>query len=119
MAVTAFHDGAIAPVCHVDLLSGSPLKGPEDLKHYTLITYLTEPYPGANGSRQAGTEMDAAQETRRFEQMFFALQATQERMGIGLFPLFLVVDELMNGELCCLFGDLGLRKRGIGHSGRE
>jgi hypothetical protein len=55
--------------------------------------------------------MDAAQETRRFEQMFFAPQATQERMGIGLFPLFLVVDELMNGELCLPFGDLGLRKR--------
>jgi LysR family glycine cleavage system transcriptional activator len=55
--------------------------------------------------------MDAAQETLRFEQMFFALQATQERMGIGLFPLFLVVDELMNGQLCLPFGDLGLRKR--------
>ena len=101
----------IAPVCHVDLLSGSPLKGPEDLKHCTLITYLTEPYPWSQWFAQAGTEMDAAQETRRFEQMFFALQATQERMGIGLFPLFLVVDELMNGELCLPFGDLGLRKR--------
>ncbi len=32
-------------------------------------------------------------------------------MGIGLFPLFLVVDELLNGELCLPFGDLGLRKR--------
>jgi LysR family glycine cleavage system transcriptional activator len=43
--------------------------------------------------------------------MFFALQATLERIGIGLFPLFLVIDELIAGQLCLPFGDLGLRKR--------
>jgi len=101
----------IAPVCHASLLSGTQLKRPEELRRHTLITYLTEPYPWSQWFAQAGAEMDAAQETLRFEQMFFALQATQERMGIGLFPLFLVVDELMNGQLCLPFGDLGLRKR--------
>ena len=101
----------IAPVCHVDLLSGALLRKPEDLQRHTLITYLTEPYPWAQWFAHAGARMNAAQETLRFEQMFFALQATQERMGVGLFPLFLVVDELLNGEMCLPFGDLGLRKR--------
>ena len=32
-------------------------------------------------------------------------------MGIGLFPLFLAVDELMSGQLRLPFGELGLRKR--------
>jgi LysR family transcriptional regulator, glycine cleavage system transcriptional activator len=101
----------IAPVCHPDLLSRHPLATPDDLKHHTLVTYLTEPYNWNQWLAQAGGEMGAAQETLRFEQMFFALQATQERLGIGLFPLFLVIDELMAGQLCLPFGDLGLRKR--------
>ncbi|SHN68733.1 LysR substrate-binding domain-containing protein [Bradyrhizobium erythrophlei] len=101
----------IAPVCHVDLLSRQRLGKPQDLKDHTLITYLTEPYPWRQWFSQAGVEIDAAQETLRFEQMFFALQATQERMGIGLFPLFLVIDELISGQLCLPFGELGLRKR--------
>jgi LysR family transcriptional regulator, glycine cleavage system transcriptional activator len=101
----------IAPVCHVDLLPRGKLSTPGDLRHHTLITYLTEPYDWNRWLAQAGGEMAAQQATLRFEQMFFALQATQERMGIGLFPLFLVIDELMAGQLCLPFGDLGLRKR--------
>ena len=101
----------IAPVCHVDLLSRGPLQAPEDLRHHTLITYLTEPYDWSQWLAQTDSEMTPQQETLRFEQMYFALQATQERMGIGLFPLFLVIEELMAGQLCLPFGGLGLRKR--------
>jgi LysR family glycine cleavage system transcriptional activator len=39
----------IAPVCHVDLLSRGRLKVPDDLRHHTLITYLTEPYNWSSG----------------------------------------------------------------------
>jgi LysR family transcriptional regulator, glycine cleavage system transcriptional activator len=101
----------IAPVCHVDLLSKGQLKTPADLRHHTLITYLTEPYAWNEWHAQVGAETTPERETLRFEQMFFALQATQERMGIGLFPLFLVIEELMAGQLCLPFGELGLRKR--------
>jgi LysR family transcriptional regulator, glycine cleavage system transcriptional activator len=87
------------------------LKTPDDLRHHTLITYLTEPYGWSQWFGQIGGSMAPRQETQRFEQMFFALQATQERMGVGLFPLFLVIDELMAGQLCLPFGGLGLRKR--------
>lgn len=101
----------IAPVCHVDLLSKGALGTPADLRRHTLITYLTEPYSWSQWLDQVGGQPAPQQETLRFEQMFFALQATQERMGIGLFPLFLVIEELMSGQLCLPFGDLGLRKR--------
>jgi len=101
----------IAPVCHVDLLAEGKLSTPADLVHHRLVTYLTEPYAWAQWLQQAGSEMAADQETLRFEQMYFALQAVQEKMGIGLFPLFLVIDELMAGKLCVPFGALGLRKR--------
>jgi LysR family transcriptional regulator, glycine cleavage system transcriptional activator len=101
----------IAPICHADLLVAGRLKTPRDLSNYRLLTYLTEPYDWQQWLAQAGCSMAAEQQTLRFEQMYFALQATQERMGIGLFPLFLVTDELIAGQLCVPFGAMGLRKR--------
>ena len=67
--------------------------------------------PNDPGSVSAGGEMSSNQTILRFEQMYFALQATQARMGVGLYPLFLVIDELVDKRLCVPFGSLGLRKR--------
>jgi LysR family glycine cleavage system transcriptional activator len=99
----------IAPVAHADL--ADQLTGPERLRTTRLITYLTEPYDWMRWFSLAGCDMAADQETLRFEQMFFALQAVQEGMGVGLFPLFLVVDQLTNGSMCLPFGPLGLQTR--------
>jgi LysR family glycine cleavage system transcriptional activator len=101
----------IAPVCHADLLARARLETPADLHGHTLITYITEPYDWRQWFARAGGEMSADQDVLRFEQMYFALQAMQEGMGVGLFPLFLVIDELMAKRLCVPFGALGLRKR--------
>jgi LysR family transcriptional regulator, glycine cleavage system transcriptional activator len=101
----------IAPVCHVDLLERGTLKIPADLTKHTLITYLTEPYDWRQWLVSAGGEMSSGQPTLRFEQMYFALQAAHERLGIGLFPLFLVIDDLISNRLCVPFGPLGVRKR--------
>lgn len=101
----------IAPVCHSDLLERGQLKTPDDLIKHTLITYLTEPYDWRQWLLSAGGEMSSNQTMLRFEQMYFALQATQERMGVGLYPLFLVIDDLVENKLCLPFGPLGLRKR--------
>jgi LysR family glycine cleavage system transcriptional activator len=101
----------IAPVCHVDLLERGALTTPADLTKHTLLTYLTEPYDWRQWLHSAGGEMSSGQSTLRFEQMYFALQAAQDRLGIGLFPLFLVIDDLVSRRLCVPFGPLGLRKR--------
>lgn len=101
----------IAPVCHVELLEQGQLRTPADLTNHTLITYLTEPYDWRQWLLSAGGEMSSNQRKLRFEQMYFALQATQERMGVGLYPLFLVIDELVDKRLCVPFGSLGIRKR--------
>jgi LysR family transcriptional regulator, glycine cleavage system transcriptional activator len=101
----------IAPVCHVELLEQEQLRTPADLTNHTLITYLTEPYDWKQWLLSAGGEMSSNQRKLRFEQMYFALQATQERMGVGLYPLFLVIDELVDKRLCVPFGALGIRKR--------
>ena len=101
----------IAPVCHVDLVMDGALREPGDLARHRLVTYLTEPYAWPEWLQNAGLVMAPEQEIQSFEQMYFALQAVQAGLGVGLFPLFLVIDELMSGELCVPFGALGLRKR--------
>jgi LysR family transcriptional regulator, glycine cleavage system transcriptional activator len=101
----------IAPVCHADLLERIPLQQPEDVGRLTLISYLTEPYGWAQWFERAGCAAPEKQDVLSFEQMYFALQAAQERLGIVLVPLFLVIDDLMAGRLCVPFGPLGVRKR--------
>lgn len=109
--VVPFMTELIAPVCHVDLADSAQLATPADLLEQTLITYLTEPYHWEEWFARAGAQMRTEQRTLSFEQMYFALQAMQERIGIGLFPLFLVIDELKAGSLCVPFGSLGHRRR--------
>jgi LysR family transcriptional regulator, glycine cleavage system transcriptional activator len=101
----------IAPVCRVDLLQTVPLRTHHDLSRCRLLTYLTEPYDWQQWFSAVGSTPSADQATLRFEQMYFALQAVQDGMGIGLFPLFLVMDELVAGSLCVPFGELGVRQR--------
>lgn len=112
---TPFMTEFIAPVCHVDLLERSALTTPDDLRGHTLITYLTEPYDWGSWLEQAGAPgLSSTQSILRFEQMYFALHAVQERMGIALLPLFLVIDDLIERRLCVPFGPLGLRRREYG-----
>lgn len=101
----------IAPVCHADVLAQGHLATLDGVRNHRLISYLTEPYSWAEWLDHVGTEMPEGQETQRFEQMYFALQAVQDKLGIGLFPLFLITDELETGQLRVPFDTLGLRKR--------
>jgi LysR family glycine cleavage system transcriptional activator len=47
----------------------------------------------------------------QFEQMYFALQAAAEGLGLVLVPLFLVADDIIAGRLCAPFGMTAARKR--------
>jgi LysR family glycine cleavage system transcriptional activator len=47
----------------------------------------------------------------QFEQMYFALQAAAEGLGVVLVPLFLVADEVIAGRLCAPFGLRVARQR--------
>jgi LysR family glycine cleavage system transcriptional activator len=109
--VVPFMTELTAPICHAELAAEVRLREPADLKALSLVTYLTEPYGWDDWFARAGVERAPDQSTLRFEQMYFALQAVQERMGIGLFPLFLVIEDLAAGRLATPFGPLGLRKR--------
>jgi LysR family glycine cleavage system transcriptional activator len=101
----------VAPVCHVDLLERLPLLQPQELQNHTLIGYATEPY-GWNEWLDAAQCPDLKPAgSLKFEQMFFALQAASEGLGLVLVPLFLVIDDIVSGRLCVPFGPLAVRRR--------
>lgn len=103
----------IAPVCHVDLVEGAKIKRPQDLAQHTLISYQTEPYAWRDWTSAAGLPARFRPAgTLNFEQMYFALQAAAEGLGVVLVPLFLVSDDIAAGRLAAPFGMLAAKQRG-------
>ncbi|HTJ94770.1 MAG TPA: LysR substrate-binding domain-containing protein [Pararobbsia sp.] len=99
-----FMTEVIVPLCHSDLLEGGRLREPEDLAGQTLINYVTEPYAWSDWLAQAGVPDLKPVGQLKFEQMYFALQAAAEGLGVVLVPLFLAIDEIIAGRLCTPFG---------------
>jgi LysR family transcriptional regulator, glycine cleavage system transcriptional activator len=79
--------------------------------HHTLIGYDTEPLSWATWLSDTGVPGLQSDNTLRFEQMYFALQAAAEGLGLVLVPLFLVADDIIAGRLCTPFGLLAARQR--------
>ncbi len=101
----------IVPICHADLAESGGLRTPADLARHTLIRYATEPHPWSRWFQAAGVPETTGAGTLNFEQMFFALQAASEGLGVVLMPLFLVADDIVAGSLCAPFGFLGAMHR--------
>jgi LysR family transcriptional regulator, glycine cleavage system transcriptional activator len=90
----------IMPVCHTDVRERVPLNSVEQLAHHTLISYTTEPVRWDDWLQSAGAPGMRGAHTLHFEQMYFALQAATEGLGVVLVPLFLVIDDVIAGRLC-------------------
>ena len=106
----AFMTETIVPVCHVDLLEQG-LRTPADLARQTLVAYSTEPYAWPDWLAAAGVPGLKPASMLNFEQMYFALQAAAEGLGVVLVPLFLVADDIIGGRLCAPFGTLAAKHR--------
>jgi LysR family glycine cleavage system transcriptional activator len=105
MVSVPFMNEIIVPICHPDLLEGAGLSRPKDLAKHTLISYDTEPLSWDEWFGLAKVENPIKPiKNRRFEQMYFALQAAIEGLGVVLVPLFLVADEVIVGRLSAPFG---------------
>lgn len=103
----------IVPVCHVDLLEGGALVRPHDLAQHTLLSYQTEPHAWVDWLAAAGLPSGfRAAGQLNFEQMYFALQAAAEGLGVVLVPLFLVADDIAAGRLAAPFGTFAAKERG-------
>jgi LysR family glycine cleavage system transcriptional activator len=101
----------IVPVCHTDLLDGGLVQQPRDLASQTLISYATEPYSWSDWLQSADVSDVKPRSSLKFEQMYFALQAAVDGLGLVLVPLFLAIDDIITGNLCMPFGTLGAKQR--------
>jgi LysR family glycine cleavage system transcriptional activator len=108
---TPFMDEHIVAVCLPRLLRSKPIRGPDDLRSHILISYATEPYTWAQWLKESQCPKFRPAGTLNFEQMFFALQAASEGLGIALVPLFLVIDELIAERLCAPLRPFRTRRR--------
>ena len=106
-----FMTETIVPVCHVDLLEGGRLGSPQDLAAQTLISYGTEVLPWSDWLKAAGMPDLRPAGVLKFDQLYFALQAAAEGLGVVLAPLFLVADDIAQGHLCAPFGTLAALRR--------
>jgi LysR family glycine cleavage system transcriptional activator len=106
-----FMTETIVPVCHPDLLELGRLNEPSDLTEHTLISYDTEPMAWSEWLPMAGQSDLRVSHTLQFDQMYFALQAAAEGLGVVLVPLFLVADDIIAGRMCAPFGLQAARQR--------
>jgi LysR family transcriptional regulator, glycine cleavage system transcriptional activator len=101
----------IVPVCHADLVEHGRLASAAGLSRLTLISYDTEPFSWSDWLSAAGEPKARPANTLHFEQMYFALQAAAEGLGVVLVPLFLVADEIIAGRMVTPLGMLAARRR--------
>ncbi|MBA2962332.1 MULTISPECIES: LysR substrate-binding domain-containing protein [Ramlibacter] len=106
-----FMTETIVPVCHPDLLEGGHLQGPGDLRHQTFLSYRNEPLPWAEWLALAQQPQLRPAQLLQFEQMYLAIQAAAEGLGVVLAPLSMVADDVITGKLCTPFGVELARKR--------
>jgi LysR family glycine cleavage system transcriptional activator len=108
---TPFMTETIIPICHPDLTENQRLQVPSDLSQHTLISYDTEPVSWSDWLTLAEVPQLRPADTLQLEQMYFALQAAAEGLGVVLVPLFLVADDIISGKLCAPFGMAFARQR--------
>jgi LysR family glycine cleavage system transcriptional activator len=111
MLSVPFMTETIVPVCHPDLMENGQLDTPKSLADQTLISYDTEPMAWSEWLPMAGQADLRVSHSLQFEQMYFALQAAAEGLGVVLVPLFLVADDIIAGRMCAPFGLLAARQR--------
>lgn len=86
-------------VCSPDLLEGSGLRSVEDLGAHTLIHTATEPDAWSDWLGAAGSADVRPRGHLTFEQLYYALQAAIEGLGVAVAPFALVADDVAAGRL--------------------
>ncbi|MFL6695119.1 MAG: LysR substrate-binding domain-containing protein [Ramlibacter sp.] len=97
-----FLDARPVPVCSPVYLEEHRLRGVADLRRATLILTRSEPQAWPEWLRANKVQRSRSAPTLAFEQLYFALQAALDSLGVALAPASLVQGEIQNGRLCAL-----------------
>lgn len=102
MVAERFLDARPVPVCSPQYLEKHRLRGRADLRRATLILTRSEPQAWPDWLRVHKVQRSASAPNLAFEQLYFALQAALDSLGVALAPASLVQGEIQQGRLCAL-----------------
>lgn len=94
-----FLSSELIPVCAPELLERSDVTRPADLVEYQLLEASTSAITWQDWFALAGLSLQQKRKVTPFEEMFLALQAALDGVGVALLPSALVVDDLAAGRL--------------------
>ncbi|ETF03159.1 transcriptional regulator [Advenella kashmirensis W13003] len=98
-----FLSGKLVAICAPERVERCPVLCAEDITKHRLIEAKSNVSAWTQWFEQAGCEKPASGDFLRFDEMFFAVQAALEGLGIALAPLSLVADDLAAGNLVIAF----------------
>jgi len=99
------------PVCHVDLMEGVEAGNPGILDKHALINYSTMVDALPVWLEALGRDNLQSASTLWFEQLYSALKAATEGLGIVISPLMLVLDDIIAGRMVAPFGLMDAKRR--------
>jgi LysR family glycine cleavage system transcriptional activator len=97
-----FLDARPVAVCSPAYQKQHRLRAPEDLGRATLIETRSEPQAWPDWLRRHKVPGGEASARLEFEQLYFALQAALDSLGVSLAPAALVAGEIARGRLRAL-----------------
>lgn len=95
-----FLDGRSVPVCSPQYRRRNALNGPQDLARATLLVTRTENRAWEAWFRAQRVRRDPESATKVFDQLYFALVAAVDSLGVALAPVALAEEEVRKGNLC-------------------
>jgi len=99
LPATPFLSSALFPVCAPELIERRSIRSPQDIAGLPLIQAETGAIGWAEWFALLGHPLPANARFARFEQMFFALEAALDGLGVALLPSALVLDDIAAGRL--------------------
>lgn len=96
-------DEVVVPVASPNFLKNHPVSVPEDLEKQPLLHLATRPKMWAQWFETCGLEGQSAYRGHRFDQFSLVIGAAMAGLGFALLPLYLIEQELRDGQLVVLF----------------
>jgi len=97
-----FLDGGSVPVCSPQYRRHNKVFAPEDLARATLLVSRSENNAWPKWIRANGIRRDPSAAAKVFDQLYFALVAAMDSLGVALAPIALVHPEVRKGNLCII-----------------
>lgn len=100
-----FLDGGSVPVCSPQYRQHNEVFSPQDLARAMLLVSRSENNAWPEWMRANGIRRDPDAATKVFDQLYFALVAAMDSLGVALAPIALVQAEVRKGNLCIIAGE--------------